>query len=1102
MRNLTAEPLPPLQSETILVPGQGIARWLQLRLAERCGIAAGLRLPFFGAFLQELASAGHRQGPDLFGTSVLVWRLWRLLGATTLREELGAAGTYCHDDPDGQKRFQLCRRLAACFDDYQLYRDDVLLAFANGDDKKELGPHAGWQAHLWRALLQDAGFAVGGTGPRARRPRPKGGESAWLFPELAPPSRGASTSTDAAVAGPAHRIEHLRRLLRDPVAARAILPSRLSVFGAGTLPPAFVQLLQQMAAHVPVHLYVPQPTAHYVGDLRSKGRRVGDHTLLARLGTEAREFADLLVDLETSAAGAPPLQRCDLGLASTRAPMSLLHCLQQDIVAAFDRGAGTNERFAIDPDDDSLRVHDCHSQKRELEVVRDQILAAFADDDALRPHDVLVLVPDIDRYAPYAHAVFGPVKDHLPFHVADRNPKSELPICAALLEVLQLGCTRLHAFDVLHLLEEPAVQRRFQLVAADLPVLRHLCDRAGIRWGVDGAWRAARFAVPPFDDNAWLPGLQRLLLGAMTGPVDELVAGRLPVGDVTEGRTDLLVRFVTFVHTLFRSLEPLHEAHALDTWALLLDGLVRELFAPQGGDDDNAIAMLRLTTARLRQEQALARHTERLSPSVFRDWLTIALQQSSGSRGFLGGAVTVAAMLPMRTVPVRCLFVCGLDDTSFPRRDQPAPFDLIAAERRPGDRSRRLDDRQMFLDVLLAARDRLHLTFVGHSAKDNAACTPSVVLTELLDHVDRTCVAPAGWKTPSDFVRVPHPLQPWSRRYRDGADPRLFTFARHAGAGAAAVAVERPWFAPGQTISTAAETEEIPLDVLVEFWWHPCRFFLQHSLRVRVRRDDDREDETEPFTLHGLDKYQLQDGAVRRVLRGEPSARDPQALAAATGRLPVGAQGTAAFAALDAETQQFLHAAADHGAVANRLLRARGAGFTIVGDVEGLGAAEMFRIRCANLKPKDKLRAWILHLVVAAARAQGEPLLPLQTRILAKDATCVIAELNADFVASQLAWLVLHYRRGLQAPLLFFEKSSHTYGEALYEGKHHAEALRAARRQWAPDTNQEHRSPNDSEDAHIQLCMRGRDPLAEEEFAKLAEFLWAPACSYLREVDE
>jgi len=76
------------------------------------------------------------------------------------------------------------------------------------------------------------------------------------------------------------------------------LPARLHVFGTTTTPPAFMDLLHRVGRDRDVTVFVPQPTPHYFGDLREKRDRVGDHGLLARFGTESRDFQSLLVDLE------------------------------------------------------------------------------------------------------------------------------------------------------------------------------------------------------------------------------------------------------------------------------------------------------------------------------------------------------------------------------------------------------------------------------------------------------------------------------------------------------------------------------------------------------------------------------------------------------------------------------------------------------------------------------------------------------------------------------------------------------------------------------------------------------------------------------------
>lgn len=1090
---LGAAPLAPLATETVIVPGQGMAHWLRLQLAERHGIAAGLELPFPGAFLQRLAQRDTDYDADPWTPDVLAWRIWRLLGDPAHQTELAAAAAYCSDDADGRKRFQLSQRLAACFDDYQLYRDDLLAAFARGDTPKDLGPHAAWQGALWRALLADVDPAAAArTEPKRRRTGGRRGDvTPLLFQELAAPS--SSTAADR-VPLPAHRLAALRDLLTDPARARAALPERLCVFGAGSLPPAFLAMLLQVAEHVPVALFAPAPSPHFLGELRGKGR--ADHPLLARFCTEAREFGDQLLQLEERAGDVPFVRHAlDADPAVDAQPPTLLQCLQRDLVAVAARGEpGGPKRYRLSLDDASLRVHDCHSPMRELEVVRDHVLAAFAADATLQPHDVLVLVPDIATYAPYAHAVFGPVAKFLPFQVADRDPASDLPLCASLLSVLQLAQERLVVFDVLHLLENPAVQRRFGLSASDLPVLQDRCERAGIRWGLDGAMRERQFRVPAFDENAWLPGLDRLLLGLATGPVDELVAGVLPVADVTDGRTDLLVRFVWFARTLFAQLQPLQRPHPLAEWADLLDGALCSLFAP-GPEDAPALAHLQKLTAQLRTAALRAELREPVTPAVLGDWLASTLQRATGTRGFLGGAVTVAALLPMRTVPVRHLYVCGLSDQSFPRRDQPLPFDLTANAPRPGDRSVRLDDRQMFLDTLLAARDQLHLSYVGHSAKDDSPCAPSSVLSELLDHLDRTCEPPAGRTTVREAVVVAHPLQPWSVRYRDGRDPRLFTYARHDAVARAQIDAP-PWLTGDVSAPEAAEREVVPLEQLLAFWRNPCRYFLEHTLQLRVRREEDRDRDTEPFVVDNLDRWRLQDALVRRAERGEPDPEDGLALARATGQLPVGGAATFAYAPIAEGVEQFVHQVAQYGERRSVPVVARTGDTLVRGELSGVTAQRLVHARIAKLKSKDKLRAWIEHVVAAVARDQGHAELPQESVAVGKDACFEFRMLEPSVAHAQLASLVSGFRLGQRQPLPFFEHGSHDYASALPD---RVEAEHKARRAWAPNDT-DRGAGSDGDDPAQTVSMRGRDPFALAAFATWAEAIWRVALDHGRKL--
>lgn len=1093
---LQRTPLPPLQDETIVVPSQGLSRWLRQQLARRCGIAAGLQLPFPGAFVQRLDQRRVGTG-DPFAPDPLLFRLWRLFDDSKVRAVLGPAAAYCEDDPDQQKRLQLLQRLVRCLDDYQLYRPELLQQWSAGDDTPAAGPHAAWQARLWRELLRDAGMLPNAPVPEKPRGRRRAAPTGpLLFPEPGAnePMAGAPSAEPDPLA--AQRFARLQQALADGNTARALQPVRLSVFGAGTLPPAFVDLLATLARHLEVHLFVPTPTALFTGDVHRLDP--DSNALFARLGTEAREFATLLART-TERLGSQARIVVDLGELAARpaiaADAPLLLQLQDDIAALRVRGPDRGplaQRLHLRFDDDSLRVHVCHSPQRELEVVRDQILAAFAADAELAPDQVLVLVPDIERYAPFAHAVFGPVQEYLPFHIADKSPAADLPLCTALFAVLQLAQARLEVHDVLHLLEQPAVQQRFRIFASDLPSLRTRCERAGIRWGLDGEARARQFQVPPFDDNAWRPGLQRLLLGTATGPVDDLVLGQLPVADATSGRDELLLRFLHFTDTLWAQLQALQQPQPPAQWALRIDALLAAMFAPASAEDEQALVQVRAALAKLRSAAEVARCRTPLHRTVLRDWLEQTLRQQPSPRGFLAGAVTIAALLPMRAVPVRRLFVCGLDDASFPRRDTPPPFDLIAAARRPGDRSARLDDRQMFLDVLLAARESLHLCYVGRSQKDNSACAPSVVLGELLDHLDLTCERMGDGRLPREVIVVEHPLQPWSVQYRQtGArrDRRLFTFTR-ADLEPALLGSDEPIWCTG-AIAPAAEgtSAEVPFDRLLELWRHPSRFFLRHGLGVRLPREDEPDATMEPFVVDDLQRWALQNDGVERALRGTRAPRDPEALMRASGRLPVGGMSRLAFVDVDDGLQQFLTELRSFGALQNRLLDVSIGQTRVRGELSGLAREFLVLARIASIKPKDHLRAWLHHVFVALARHRGDADWPAVTILLGKRAQWRLRALPLEVAELQAELLLRGFREGTPAPLPFFELASHAYGQRLHAGKTPDEAMRAARSAFLV-SRFESRMRSDSEDAATALCWRGRDPLDQPAFAAYAEQVW------------
>src|SRR4029077_7109509 len=120
------------------------------------------------------------------------------------------------------------------------------------------------------------------------------------------------------------------------------------------------------------------------------------------------------------------------------------------------------------------------------------------------------------------------------------------------------------------------------------------------------------------------------------------------------------------------------------------------------------------------------------------------LQGRPTRANFRTGHLTVCTLMPMRSVPHRVVCLLGMDDGVFPRRSPRDGDGLMLGDPHVGDRDPRTEDRQLLLDALLAATDRLIVTFAGNDERTNIARPPAVPVGELLDFVDATVRTPDG----------------------------------------------------------------------------------------------------------------------------------------------------------------------------------------------------------------------------------------------------------------------------------------------------------------------------------------------------------------------
>ena len=1061
-----------LQADVVVVQSQGMARWLKLELAGRHGICANYSFPFPKVFCAEVLSAnaaGPREEPAI-NREVMLWEILRLLPELLRKPEFGPLKNYLADPTDIRKRFQLSSQIANLFDQYLVFRPDLILAWDQGlPGTLKDNHHEIWQAALWRRLHQEK--------PRA----------------------------------------HLAALLKEfgknaarPDFRPLDMPERISIFGISALPPSYLQVFGALGARIDVHLFLLQPSKEYWGQIVNareserilKAARKGDaaatelhlevgNRLLASMGQLGRDFLNLVLDAgdwdEDRAFSEPP-------------KADLLQHVQADLFHLRDRGREDCPRLSIGRTDASLRVHSCHSPLREVEVLYDHLLDWFQRDPKLAPRDVLVMTPDIEAYAPFIQAVFDSPEEagkRIPFSVADRGICSASQVVDAFLNLLSLPATRLEATSVLRILETAAVRKKFDLAESDLDIIRVWVRGTNIRWGQDATQRES-LGLPGLAENTWQQGMERLFAGyAMAGKGEKMFQGVLPYDDVEGGSAEVLGHFSEYLKRLFNLMAKFEERRTIGEWEEVLLNTLDTFFQPDESQVPETL-LIRSTLRELAGKAAEAGCAEPVDLAVILESLDQLLAEDRFGSGFITGGVTFCALKPMRSIPFKVICLIGMNDGDFPRTDRHLSFDLMAQKPRLGDRSLRADDRYLFLETLLSARERLHISYVGQSIRDNSEAPPSVLVSELLDYVAQAYELP-GQDIIKDHVMVRHRLQAFSPAYFTAHDGRLFSYSaencRASNCGQAARAMPAS-FLDVPLSEPEAEWRTVDAGALAEFFCNPARWLVTRRLGLRFEEQDEALEEVEPFAVAALDGYTMRQALVDMGLRGA-SPKDALQLMKASGRLPLGEAGAAHFRGLQANVQAFLEQLQPHFGAGyvnpiqvDHTLRE----FRLVGEIRRLTAKGSLHFRCASIKPKDLLRFWVQHLVLNAALPEGQ----YSNAVLVGSDKLFKAPPLAR-AQEFLAGLLDLYWKGLTKPLKFFPQTAWAYTDAVLKqeaGRSRQEPIAVARVKW--EGHSFTGAPGECEDPYFDLCFRNTDPL-HEEFQQSARAVFEPLLNTLKE---
>ena len=833
---LLATPLPdPFAEELVLVSARGMERWLSQRLshvlgrgAADDGVCAGVTFRHPSSLIAELTGLPD---DDPWSPEVMVWPLLDVIDSsldepwcTTLATHLGHFAVGEEKELRQGRRYAVARRLAGLFASYARQRPQLLVDWLGGRTD-DLEPDLQWQPELYRALL------------------------------------------DHVDADPPH-IRHAETVARLQNSGTD-LPDRLSLFGHTRLPLTEIELLDALSTHHDLHLWLPHPSNELwrsledVRGVTSRGddtsHRYARHPLLATLGRDVRELRRTL----------PTDTQTDECLGSADRTESLLGWLQSDIAANAVRPDGRQPS----PDDRSVQVHSSHGPARQIDVLREVLLGLLADDPTLEPRDILVMCPDIETYAPLIVAGFGlgdVVEGAHPAHrlrvkLADRALTQTNPLLGVAAQLLTLAGGRATASEILDLAESAPVRFRFGFSDDDLDTIGDWVREANIRWGFDSAHRHP-FGVD-FVQNTWRFGIDRVLAGvAMSDDSRAWLDTTLPLDDVGSNRVELAGRLAEYIERLHAVNESLSGARPLGDWLTALADGITDLTAVADADAWQASQVQREFSG-VRASAGHHGDTVLRLPDI-RALLDRHLAGRPTRANFRTGTLTVCTMVPMRSVPHRVVCLVGLDDGVFPRLGVVDGDDALARAPMTGERDIRSEDRQLLLDAIGAATEKLVITYTGSNEQSGQRRPPAVPLMELLDALDIT--------TPTKVrsqVLVEHPLQPFDvRNVTPGAlnmpAGRPFTFdptAQTAAEVAAGARAQRPALL-GKPLP-APPPDDVALDDLIGFFRDPVKGFFR-ALDYTLPWDVDAIDDAMPVEIDALQEWKVGDRMLDDMQRG------------------------------------------------------------------------------------------------------------------------------------------------------------------------------------------------------------------------------------------
>lgn len=989
----------PFSKPWIIVQNNEIKEWLSLTISENQGIAGNFRFIFPSEFLWMLYRLQKDEPPQVLPADLnsMHWVLFELLSSD--QKLLSRIPFYDSGTDTPKKRFQLCGQLADIFDQYQVYRPEMMESWLNRRVVTK-DPNERWQLPIWIELNKQ-----------------------WSSTENIEhlPSRSQAYS------------ELIQWLDHNNHELWSGIPENVYVFGLSHLSKPFMEIISRIGKKHHVHFFT--------------SGKPDDHS---------NEKLGYLLD--------------DWG-RSKQEQIQLFHeILKKNGVPTEEVSKETDQKISFP----TFKVHSCHNIRREVQVLKDEVLRFLDKNPECKLSDVLVMIPDVEAYSGMLETVFANDEGEPALPVSGVSGHNYHSAAQSLTELLDLLSSSFKASSVLQLLNHEPIKANFSFSESDLELIEE--------WVLEN--RMYRGVGDDFNTKySWQKGVNQLLSGFSMEPETlDVYKEIVPYNRISSSDEALLsARFAHFIHLLRSAAEDITRKKNPVEWIDFTRRLIDDFLGDESTQNIQAGSLRRMLD-KLKEQASFIPFSLQVSFTLMKEWLIGQFSSHDSSSGRFGHGITISSYIPYRSVPFRYIAMLGMNESVFPRKAIRPEFDLIYAGPMPGDRILKEDDSYLFLETIHAAQSHLHLSYRGKDQHSDSTRLPSILVQQLLDVFFES----------QNVGIIRHSLHPFNKQYFAGDSPHSYSDLNRqlSEQMQKSKREESPVFIDQKYSSVKEEPEDqTHISDLISFFVNPSKYLLQNRLSLSSYNEFKEIADRESFKLRNLERYKL-DYLLFEMLQKNEGVDAVKKYAGAASMIPEALEGEKAFDREKESITDLLKHLKSHTKAEEHTeeISIEIAGIQLYGPIHGLHGDLLVSYRVGQRRAEHEIEHWLKHLFLLHRGYDVK-----RSLYLSKNGADIekleirSSDIQSNLLSDYVQWFIAN------APVLkkaaFFPQSSKAYAEAILKGKETEEALKKARAKWEINP---HKSYAEEADYYNALLWRGYDPIKSKVFKENALQFWEP----------